>query len=185
MNRAAFVGHSFCFLLWHLLTHCPLERLWHLLLYITMLGKVNARFLMYSDQSSSKIPVLESAFLCSLVDPTTRSVHHSCCADGGGSNQHHLHMGISSGSSESSVSRASEEFYCLVWDVALDRKAACATCLWLSCELHVPTVVLQPCSCSAALLAHVSRAAAQTHCCWQLLLHCLAGQKSSSWSVVL
>lgn len=52
---AAFVGTIFLFypleILWHLLTHwsCPPEGLRHLLLKITMLGKVNARFFMYSE----------------------------------------------------------------------------------------------------------------------------------------
>lgn len=74
----------------------------------------------------------------------------SCCADREGSNHHHLHMGISSGSSETSVSDVSEEVCCLVYDVALSRKAACARCPWLSCELHVLTAVPSP-ACAALL----------------------------------
>lgn len=73
-----------------------------------------------------------------------------CCADREGSNHHHLHMGISSGSSETSVSDVLEEVCCLVYDVALGRKAACARCPWLSCELHVLTAVPSP-TCAALL----------------------------------
>lgn len=117
--------------------------IWHLLLKTTMLGKGTERFLMYSDQSSAKIPVLESAFLCSLLSPTTWSVHHGCCADGEGSNPHHLRMGISPGSSETWMSDALEEFCCLVWDVPwtgrLPVPSACGSpvglCVLLLCWL--------------------------------------------------
>lgn len=136
-------------------------------------------------RSSTKIPICESAFLYS-----TWSVHHSCCADREGSNHHHLHVGISSGSSETFNVRCSGGSLLPCVRCGLGRGAlagrlpvpgACGSPV----GLHVPIVGLQPRPCSSALLAHVSRAAGQTHFCWQLLLHSLAGQKSSSWSISL
>lgn len=120
LSYESLVGAFFLFypleILWHLLSHssCPPEGLWHLLLKITMLVKVTARFLMYSDHSSAKIPFLRVLFFAVWSIPPHDQYTIAAVDIERAAITITYTWEFSSGSCETSMSDASEEFYCLV-----------------------------------------------------------------------